>query len=123
MMRSLTMLNESGDTTISWTPDRDAEMEEIIKKKMAEGVTFFVVQRKGRPAAMPKRGAKLEDAAAANQQRTLFIPDEDLEKFVSAGSGTVERTPDAKIESSRVSRDPKEVAKSETVGVKQRRGG
>lgn len=122
-MRSLTMLNESGDTTISWTPDRDAEMEEIIKKKMGEGVTFFVVERKGRPAAPAKRGPKLEDAAAANRQRTLVIPDEDLAKFVSDGAATVERTPDAKIETSRVSRDPKEIAKSETVGVKQRRGG
>lgn len=122
-MSSLTMLNETGDTTISWTPDRDAEMEEIIKKKMQEGVTFFVVERKGRPPVNPKRGAKLEDAATANKQRTLVIPDEDLLKFVSDGSGTVERTPDAKVESSRVSRDPKEVARSETVGVKQRRGG
>lgn len=122
-MRRLTMLNESGDTTISWTPDRDAEMEEIIKKKMAEGVTFFVVERKGRPAAQPKRGPKLEDATSANRQRTLVIPDEDLEKFVSSGAGTVERTSDAKVETSRVSRDPKEVARSETVGVKQRRGG
>lgn len=117
------MLNESGDTTISWTPDRDAEMEEIIKKKMEEGVTFFIVERKGRTPAPPKRGAKLEDAAAANKQRALVIPDEDLAKFVSTGSATVERTPDTKIESSRVSRDPKEIAKSKTVGVKQRKGG
>ena len=52
--RSLTMLNEAGDTTISWTPDRDEEMEQIIKKKMDEGVTFFVVDRRGRPPAQPK---------------------------------------------------------------------
>lgn len=121
--RSLTMLNEAGDTTISWTPDRDEEMEQIIKKKMDEGVTFFVVDRRGRPPAQPKRGAKLEDAAKAKKQRALVIPDEDLAKFVDSGAGTVERASDAPIGGSRVSRDAKEIAKSDTVGVRQRRGG
>ena len=33
-MRALTMLNEAGDTTISWTEDLDDQMEAIIRKKM-----------------------------------------------------------------------------------------
>ena len=44
-MRMLTLLCEAGDVTLSWTEDKDSEMEEIIRRKMAEGVTFFIVER------------------------------------------------------------------------------
>ena len=43
------LLNEQGDTTVSWTPDLDDEMEKIIARKMSLGVTFFIVEREGRP--------------------------------------------------------------------------
>jgi len=119
--RVLTMLNEAGDTTISWTEDRDEEMQRIIEQKMKEGVTFFVVTRKAAPA---KRGPQLKTAADAIKRRSLVIPDEDLAKFVASGSGQVGRSPDEPIETSRVSRDAKEVVKSgSAVGAKQRRGG
>lgn len=123
-MGALTMLNEAGDTTISWTEDRDGEMEEIIKKKMAEGVTFFVIApRRGKPPAVAKRGGKLENVADAKKQRTLVIPDEDLAKFVASGAGTVEKASNVPVSEAQISRDPKQVARSESVGVKQRRGG
>ena len=120
--RLLTMLNEAGDTTVSWTEDRDSEMEAIIEKKMKEGVTFFVVER-GRGQTLTKRGPKLEDAADARKQRALVIPDEDLAKFVGSGAGEAVKSPGSPIKKSRISRDAKEVAKGESVGVRQRRGG
>jgi hypothetical protein len=119
-MRSLTMLNEAGDTTISWTEDRDSEMEAIIQKKMDEGVTFFIVERVDRGEAVM---TKLNVPGDARRTRALLIPDEDLQKFVEAGNAGVAPTPDAPIKKSRVSRDAKEVAKSDSVGVKPRRGG
>lgn len=120
--RSLTMLNESGDTTISWTEDRDDEMEAIIQKKMDEGITFFIIKR-GRGQTLTERGPKLETAVDARKQRALVIPDEDLAKFVSSGEAVVTKASDTSIESSELSRDAKKVARSTSVGVKQRRGG
>ena len=117
-MRSLTMLNESGDTTISWSSDLDDEIERIIKKKMDEGVTFFVIERDGTRPSTP-----LQDHKDAKKYRALAIPDDDLQKFVESGAATLEATPQDPITSSRVSRDAKEVAKSKSVGVKPRRGG
>ena len=118
MTRSLTMLNESGDTTIAWTEDLDDEIAEIIQRKMDEGVTFFIVEREHGTRM------KLEDAADAKKHRALAIPDEDLRKFVDGGAtATVTPTPREKITKSRVSRDAEEVAKSNSVGVKQRKGG
>jgi hypothetical protein len=121
-MGALTMLNERGDVSISWTEDRDDEMEAIIAKKMAEGVTFFIVIR-GRGQTLTKRGPQLTDAADARKQRALVIPDEDLRKFVEAGSGEVVAASAEPVKKSRVSRSSKEIAKSESVGVKQRKGG
>lgn len=114
--RTTTFLNECGDTTISWSEDRDAEMEAIIEKKMAEGVTFFIVERSG--ARM-----KLTSAGDARKHRALAIPDEDLRKFVEAGSGEATAAPTEPVRKSKVSRSAKEVAKSTSVAVKQRRGG
>jgi hypothetical protein len=118
MSGSLAMLNESGHTMISWTDDLDDEMEKIVEKKLAEGVTFFIIER----SDTHKRIGKLEEAAEARKHRALEIPDEDLQKFVGSGA-TLTHTPDEPVTSSRLSRDAKEVAKSDSVGVKPRRGG
>lgn len=115
MLRSLTMLNEAGDTTISWTEDLDARMEEIIKKKMAEGCTFFIISPRG-------ARSKLKLPENALKHRVLAIPDEDLQKFVEAG-GIAHATPDEPAKTKKISRDAKEVASSTSVGVKARAGG
>ncbi len=116
MPRTLTMLNESGDTTISWTEDLDDEIERIIQKKMDEGCTFFIIER--------EHGArrKLDDAADARKHRALAIPDDDLRKFVEGGA-TATVTPDAKITKSRKAANANEVAKNDSVGVRPRKGG
>ena len=66
--RALTILNETGDTTIVWTDDRDAEMEAIIAKKMAEGITFFIIVPRFYGLLPPKK-TKLTDAADASKHR------------------------------------------------------
>ena len=114
--RCLTMLNESGDTSISWTSDRDDEMEAIIAKKMAAGCTFFIIEDRG--LRQP-----LRDAADASKHRTLAIPDEDFAKFVSEGGGVAIKTPDEKVKTVRKAKTPKEVATSQSVGVKPKAGG
>src|SRR6185312_4466693 len=117
MARSLTMLNESGDTTISWTEDLDDQIEDIVRKKMAEGCAFFIIERDNNGVRSP-----LADAADAKKHRALAIPDEDLRKFVNGGA-TATVTPDAPIKSSRKSTDAKDIARSDSVGVRPRRGG
>lgn len=121
-MGALTMLDRSGDTTIHWTEDRDDEMEAIIEKKMAEGCTFFIID--------PRYGSreKLKDARDACRGRTLAIPDEDFAKFVGslaapAGSAEVVATPPTPAKTVRKARTAKEVAKSESIGVRPRAGG
>lgn len=132
MIRALTMLNEQGDTTIVWTPDRDEEMEAIIQKKMDEGCIFYVIE--------PRFGTRerLADARDANRNRMLAIRDEDFARFVGASAPTSAAsvsenetpptaagvdTPAAPVKAVRRARTAREVAHGESVGMKPRRGG
>jgi hypothetical protein len=124
------MLNESGDTTIVWTSDRDDEMEKIIEEKMAAGCIFFIID--------PRFGTRepLKHAGDALRNRMLAIPDESFAAFVSARApddgGTVRaptvtatavKTPDKPARVSRKAKTAKEVATNESIGMRQRGGG
>lgn len=131
IVRALTMLNESGDTTLVWTPDRDDDMEQIIERKMAEGCVFYVIE--------PRFGTreKLTDARDANRHRMLAIRDEDFARFVGASAAeetdprpseqtptaAVVATPDKPVKGARRAKSAKEVAQGESIGVRPRRGG
>jgi hypothetical protein len=126
--RTLTILNEMGDTSITWDAAQDDEMEALVARKMAQGVSFFIVPQrkpgqKGR-AAKPK---PLKDAAEARKHRSLSIPDADFSKFVLDGKGTAIPTPPDLVEDRkqpvRRATSAKEVATSNSVGVRARAGG
>jgi hypothetical protein len=116
-MGALTMLNEAGDTTITWTEDRDDEVEAIIQKRMDEGCSFFIID--------PRFGhrQKLKRASDAMKHRVLAIPDEDWRAFVGEGKGELVATPPTAAKTVRKARTAKEVAKNESVGIKPKRGG
>lgn len=119
MERSLRLLNEHGDLTITWLPEQDDEIEKIIAARMAAGVTFYLLPKK----ATSKPTKKLKDSAKAREYRALLVKDEDLTKFVLDGKGKVESVPvPAKIEGKRAT-SAKEVASGHSVGVQPRRGG
>lgn len=118
-LRSLTILNEMGDTTITWPPESDDEMEQLIERKLAAGVTFYTIPK--RKTTKPK---KLTDAAAARKHRALSIPDADFSKFVLEGKGdaVIVPAPD-KIAGAKRAQTAREVAKGHSIGVRPRAGG
>lgn len=123
-LRATTILNEYGDTTITWTEDRDQEMIEIIRKKMSEGIAFFIIE----PRAfgfLPAKKTQLTEAEQIVQakHRALAIPDEDFRRFVERGSGVAVATPAEATRGAKKSSEPEEIAKAQSVGVKQMRGG
>lgn len=121
-IRALTMLNEAGDTTIAWSSETDDAMAEIIQKKMDQGVVFFLIEpRMG--GLLPPEKTKLENAADALKHRALSIPDEHLAALVGEGKAVALKTPPAKVKTVRKTKDAKEAARSETVGVRPMRGG
>jgi len=121
MERSLTLLNRSGDVTIIWTEESDAVIEAIIAKKMAEGITFFIVEPVAGGLAPPRK-TKLNDPEQARNNRAVVIDDADLAAFIDTGAAAIVKSPKRGRTVKRAT-DPKEVAKSSSVAVKQRRGG
>lgn len=121
-VRALTLLNESGDTTIVWTEDQDDQMVEIIRKKMAEGIAFFVIEPRFFGMLPPKK-TSLKTPEQATEKRALSIRDEDLIAFVSGGGGDFVKTPPEKVVGSKREKDPEKVAKSQSIGVKPMQGG
>ncbi|WP_192246128.1 hypothetical protein [Mesorhizobium silamurunense] len=120
--RALTILNEAGDQTIVWDESSDDTMTEIIRKKMAQGIQFFIIEPRFFGLLPPKR-TPLTDADEARKHRALAIKDEDIARFVGEGGGDVVKTPDKPVQTVRKAKNPEEVAKSESVGVKPMRGG
>lgn len=118
------MLNERGDTTLTWAPEQDDAMESVIAKMMEAGVTFFTISarkpgQRGRLAA-PKQ---LKDASEARKHRALSIPDVDLSRYVLEGKADVVPTSAEPAQVVGKAKTPKEVASGHSVGVKPRRGG
>lgn len=120
--RSLTLLNESGDQTLIWGEEYDDEMERIIKKKMAEGIAFYIIEPRAWGFLPPKK-AELVNFDDALKHRALSIKDADFSAFVGEGKGALVSTPAEPAKTVRRGKAAKEIAAAESVGVKQRRGG
>lgn len=120
--RALTILNEHGDQTLVWDEASDDMMEAIIEEKMKAGIQFFIIEARFFGLLPPKK-TPLTDAAEARKHRALSIKDEQFAAFVAAGSGDVVKTPDAPVNTVRKAKSAKEVATSQSVGVKQNKGG
>lgn len=121
MTRSLTLLNGFGDVTIVWDESSDDAIEEIVRKKMAEGVTFFIVEPVAGGLAAPRR-TEVTDPAAIRERRAVVVDDADLGAFVSMGLGGLQKT-EGRRKTVRKAKEPKEVAKGRSVAVKPRAGG
>lgn len=129
MDRMLTMLDQSGDTTITWNADRDDEMEAIIAKKMAEGVTFYILPPPRAPGTRGRKPApkKLADAGKAREHRALSVKDADFAKLVMAGAADV--VPRAEADGAlaagevRRAKTAREVATGRAVATRARAGG
>lgn len=122
--RALTMLNQLGDITIAWSADDDERMTEIIRAKMKAGVTFFIIAPRVGPADLPQAGKALKRPGDAKRHRALMVADKDLAAFLeTAPTAAAIKTPPAAVAKTRISRDPSEVARSQSVGVQAARGG
>lgn len=120
-MRTLTMLNELGDVEIAWDSDQDDAMRDIIARKMAEGVKFFIVK--------PMIGGWLHRRVRMNSihdldKNRISIKDEDIEKmFVAGNIALFRRDSGERIDTERLARTPEEAASTSTVAVRQFQGG
>jgi len=118
------MLNEQGDVTIEWSEEEDAAMTEIIERKMAAGVAFYIIAKRKPGQRGRVAGPRLlSDPADALKHRSLSIRDEDLSRFVLEGKGTVVPTSPEPVKTVRRAKTARDVASGHSVGVRPMRGG
>ncbi len=91
-VRSLTILNLSGDSTLIWAPENDALMEGVIGERMRNGFAFFVMRRRW-GGLLPDRKVRVTDLAKAMESRKLTMADEVFAGIVGQGGVQLVRTP------------------------------
>lgn len=123
LARALTMLNRNGDTTITWEPENDEAMAEIIQRQMDAGVTFYIIKPRNGTRGRTPKPKKLAKVADAMEHRAISIPDEDLAKFCLAGKGSVAPTPAEPAQTVKRAKTAREVASGHAIGVAPRAGG
>jgi len=125
-VRSLTIMNLSGDSTLVWAPANDALMHEIIQKKLDEGFVFHILEERF-VKLLPARRVRVTDVAQAMASRKLVMADELFASIVGQGSVQLVRTPDKPggltAGGTRRSTDAAEIASRQSVGVRQLAGG
>jgi len=123
MKRALTILNETGDVTITWDEENDARMIEIIERTMKAGITFFLIEPRMNGLVAPDTSKPLKKVKDSLKHRALSMKDEDFEAMVAEGKAELVQTPDAAVRTVRKASTAREVATRESVAVQPRRGG
>lgn len=76
---SLTFLNNTGDVTITWSPENDEKIKDLVRQKMAAGYVFFTLRKVVIESIKVKRkiGEKGVDTITS-----LVIEDSEFDKLV-----------------------------------------
>jgi hypothetical protein len=77
----ITFMNMSGDITLTWDEQNREKILEMVRKKMAEGFTFFTTRKI--PLLRMYREVKVTEKNL-DKLESLIISDEDFERFTKA---------------------------------------
>lgn len=118
-MSSMTLLNQTGDITISWDDHQDEKMRELIKRKLDKGYAFFIVKPRFLGIMKSKKTLKsikeLSDSA-----REISLRDEDAKELIcDRESILIGSTPkDEEIEMEKSTKDVDTIASSNTIAIR-----
>lgn len=132
---SITFMNSTGDITISWEKDKEAEILALVQAKLDEGYTFFLLK----PRAGGLLGTKKIPAKSIDQIRAagrfvapdalakavvMNLGDDAVSKAVQSGSAHVAHIgKDKSMESLGISRNAQEVVQSNSLAFRVVTGG
>ena len=120
-MGSTRLMSAAGDVTIAWDDDSEELITGLIRKKMAEGMAFFVVSpRLG--GLLPPRRKKLGKSADLSKLDAVVVSDADFAELLKSGAATMTAAT-GKVETVKRAKTPEEAAKADTVAVKPMKGG
>ncbi len=122
--RTLTILNVSGHSTLTWAPKNDAVMRALIERKLKEGFVFWVLKPRAR-GLLGERRVRLKSIDQAMDARKLSMDDGDFARLVSEGCASLVATTQDQTDlaGAEISRDASVIAASRTVAHRQMTGG
>jgi hypothetical protein len=121
-IRAFTLLNNSGDSTITWEKENDAVMRDLIEKKMKQGVAFFIIPPKVM-GFIPRPKSRISDVDEIMKHRSVSVRDEDFAAIIASGLAGITDRPEIDTERAEQCHDPAVVARSQSIGVMPMRGG
>lgn len=132
---TITFLNSTGDITISWEKDKEAEMLALIEKKMKEGYTFFILKPRmggllgNKKVAVEsieqvrKAGSVVATDALAKSV-VMNLGDDDVSQAVAAGNaGLVSTLKKATMETVGRAISAAEVVTNQSIAIRPISGG
>lgn len=120
--RCMTLLDETGDTSVAWDESADDKMLKIIEQRMSEGFIFYIV--KPFPILNVRRMVKAKSVEEIKAAGGFTIKDKQLEQLFLEGSiGTTKSKNEETIQPIKKATSAREVAMSHSVGTRPMRGG
>jgi hypothetical protein len=132
---SLTMLCKLGDITIAWHERNREKVLALIRKKMADGYTFFIMKKMSLGSASFSRRVKLTEKNIESAKE-IIIKDEQFEKIctdmddIDIATLARDKVVDVRkhkekrsFESSRTAKTAEEVVDNHSLGVRRIHGG
>ena len=134
MQPAITFLNMSGDVTISWTKENRVHVHELVKRKMAEGYSFFILQPR-MLSLLGNKKVRLTHESQLDKAVGVVVPDEavnaivsglgdpDLEEAVKKGQARLAQAPKGNKNTIRRAASAEEVLANQSVAVRPIVGG
>jgi len=131
---AITWLNRSGDITICWTEQTADQVKELVRRKMAQGYSFFILQprvlkilgNKKVPLTSPAQLSKAVGVVAPDSMLAELasrLGDIDVEKAVRSGQAKLARAPAGEKHTIKRAKSAEEVVRSQSVAVRPVVGG
>jgi hypothetical protein len=134
--QSITFLNMSGDVTITWDASNEAEILELVRQKMAQGYSFFILKKRSLgPIPLPAKKVEATSIAQVAQAGHAVLRDKEVTRMVktSLGDDAVDRAVQngsarltqgrADLATSHRAQDAQEVLRSQSVAIRPVVGG
>lgn len=137
---TMTMLNGTGDVTVSWDENNEKEIKKMIQSKLDQGFVFFLLEK--RPSFLSIFGKKkvyisdikeLEnkkevvlktvDCASKVMQENYHLDDKEIEHLFKIGKIAIGRVPSSNYKTVGRAKTVDEVIKNHTIATKKLVGG
>lgn len=113
---STTLLNQSGDVTIVWSEEHEAEMRKLIEKKLSEGYAFFKIEKKA--FGLIKCKEKITSIDQIQKGTELLLRDEDAIRLFNDGKVRVKKNETKELVAGKSLKDVDEIIKNDTLAVR-----